>query len=145
MSCSLVNGQDNFSINSWGFFLPLPQQLPSFCFVFPFCRRMYRRSWEMHGNSLKKLRPSIKWVTFQDSPNLVHTDSGALTEEHIPYLSGGCSVQACRALENQRCFCKGNILSPFYRLVKVRQGGLVSLSPCSLAGWHRCVIFTGAS
>lgn len=105
---------------------------------------MYRRSWEMQGNSLKKLRPSIKWVTFQAGPNLIHSDSGAFGRGTILSVSVVCSVPICRALQKYTWFCKGDILGLFYRRVKVRQGGLVFLPPRSLAGWYRCVMFAGA-
>lgn len=77
VSCSLVNGQDNLSIKSWGLFCSFfPQKLPRFFFPL-FCRQMYRRSWEMQGNFLKKHKPSIKWVTFQAGLSLIHSGGSA--------------------------------------------------------------------
>lgn len=58
---------------SWGFFFPAAAKI----FSIFFCRLMYRRSWEMQENSLKKLKPSIKWVILLVWPNLIYSDSGA--------------------------------------------------------------------
>lgn len=55
---------------------------------------MYRRSWEMQGNSLKKHKPSIKWVTFQASLSLICSDGGAFDRGTTL-----CSAQACSALQ----------------------------------------------